>query len=105
MEFVLGWVLLAVAVAFWAGKKGRGPGRWLLFALLLSPLLAGVFLAIADDVSERADHERCSPLTHVRCPDCRELVRKDARKCKHCGTALLPDVSCMREVSGRHTFR
>ncbi|WP_370877012.1 zinc ribbon domain-containing protein [Acidovorax sp. A1169] len=28
--------------------------------------------------------------THVRCPYCRELVRNDARKCKHCGTALVP---------------
>lgn len=31
-----------------------------------------------------------TPKTHVRCPDCRELVRKDARKCKHCGTGLIP---------------
>lgn len=31
-----------------------------------------------------------TPDTHVRCPDCRELVLKDARKCKHCGTALIP---------------
>lgn len=31
-----------------------------------------------------------SPKTHVRCPSCRELVRMDATKCKHCGTALLP---------------
>lgn len=26
----------------------------------------------------------------VRCPDCRELIRWDARKCRHCGTALTP---------------
>ena len=31
-----------------------------------------------------------TPETHVRCPDCRELVLRDARKCKHCGTALIP---------------
>lgn len=35
------------------------------------------------------DPERARPDTHVRCPDCRELVRKDATKCKHCGTALV----------------
>ncbi|MGI9142255.1 MAG: superinfection immunity protein [Fluviibacter sp.] len=28
--------------------------------------------------------------THVKCPDCRELVLRDARKCKHCGAALIP---------------
>lgn len=28
--------------------------------------------------------------THVRCPDCRELVLKDAKVCKHCGCKLIP---------------
>ena len=31
-----------------------------------------------------------SPDTHVRCPECRELVRKDARVCKHCHVKLVP---------------
>jgi hypothetical protein len=31
-----------------------------------------------------------TPETHVRCPECRELVLHDARKCKHCGCALIP---------------
>jgi len=31
-----------------------------------------------------------SPDTHVKCPDCRELVLKEARKCKHCGIGLIP---------------
>lgn len=28
--------------------------------------------------------------SHVKCPDCRELVKIDARKCKHCGCNLVP---------------
>lgn len=28
--------------------------------------------------------------SHVKCPDCRELILKDARKCKHCGCGLIP---------------
>ncbi len=28
--------------------------------------------------------------THVRCPDCRELVLKGAKVCKHCGCRLSP---------------
>lgn len=28
--------------------------------------------------------------THHRCPECRELIRKDASKCKHCGCTLIP---------------
>ena len=28
--------------------------------------------------------------THVRCPDCREVIRKDASVCKHCTCPLVP---------------
>ena len=31
-----------------------------------------------------------SPETHVRCPDCRELILNSARVCKHCGCKLVP---------------
>lgn len=31
-----------------------------------------------------------TPDTHVKCPDCRELVLMDAKKCKHCGATLTP---------------
>mgnify|MGYP000022813459 CR=1 FL=1 len=30
-----------------------------------------------------------TPETHVRCPDCAELVRKEATKCRHCGCVLV----------------
>jgi hypothetical protein len=30
------------------------------------------------------------PSTHVKCPDFRELVLTDAKKCKHCGCSLTP---------------
>jgi len=31
-----------------------------------------------------------TPETHVKCPDCAELVKKEARVCKHCGCKLIP---------------
>lgn len=31
-----------------------------------------------------------TPETHVKCPDCAELVRKEAKICKHCGCKLVP---------------
>jgi hypothetical protein len=91
MEIFLVWVGFSIAVAVWAGKRGRSAGGWLVLALVLSPLLAAAFLALADDLSDEAQEKRYSHITHVRCPDCRELVRKDAIKCKHCGTSLAPE--------------
>lgn len=37
-----------------------------------------------------SDPEAPNSDTHVKCPDCRELVLIDARKCKHCGCLLIP---------------
>lgn len=42
--------------------------------------------------SAQASELLVTPETHVRCPDCRELVRMDARVCKHCGAKLVPTV-------------
>lgn len=41
-------------------------------------------------LNRRHNSDQPSPDTHVHCPDCRELVRKDARICKHCRCALIP---------------
>jgi len=27
----------------------------------------------------------------VNCPECKELIRSDARKCKHCGSSVTPE--------------
>jgi hypothetical protein len=91
MEVFFGWIALSIAVGVWASKKGRSGFGWFVFSTLLSPLIGAVFVAIASDNSQEAQEKAVSHITHVRCPDCRELVRKDARKCKHCGTKLIPD--------------
>ena len=31
-----------------------------------------------------------SPETHVKCPDCREFIKIDARVCRYCGCKLIP---------------
>jgi len=95
MEYFLIWVGLAVAVGFAAVKRGRSGFGWFILACLISPLLGGIFLALLPKHGAAAMPRDelgnpITPETHVHCPDCRELVRKDARKCKHCGTALIP---------------
>lgn len=40
--------------------------------------------------SKKRDPNAPSPYTHVRCPDCKEFVLKEAKVCKHCGCKLVP---------------
>lgn len=94
MEIFLFWLGLSIAVGFLASKYGRTGFGWFILACFISPLLAGIFLLIAGDTKAKGLRDEIgrpiTPQTHVHCPDCRELVRKDARKCKHCQAALVP---------------
>ncbi len=88
MEILLFWFGIAIITAIAASSKGRSGLGWFILGCLF-PLLALILVAIMPAVKAR-DPFAPSPETHVRCPDCRELVYKDARKCKHCSAPLIP---------------
>lgn len=96
MELVIVfWIVLAVVIGFAANSRGRSGIGGFLLAFFFSPVIAGLLLLLFGTPASamaQAGTEGATPETHVRCPDCRELVRKDARKCKHCGTALVPQM-------------
>lgn len=82
------WLVGAVVVALIAAARGRSTFGWFALALVFTPLLMGVLVLALGGALPPAGVP--TPQTHVRCPDCRELVQRDARKCRHCGTALVP---------------
>lgn len=89
------WLILAALVGYWAHTRGRFGFGWGIISLMLSPLIGGLIVAVLPKAGKAAYAKDelgrpITPDTHVHCPDCRELVRKDARKCKHCHTALTP---------------
>ena len=95
MELFFLWVVFCVLVGVWASKKGRSGVGAFLISLVLSPLVVAIIVALmapGGDAALPRDElgNPITPETHVHCPDCRELVRKEARKCKHCGSALTP---------------
>lgn len=92
MELIFFWLLLSLAVGIWASNKGRSGFGWFLLAIIISPLLAGIFLAVSTNRSVQAE-TRPTTATHVKCPDCAELILKEAKVCKHCGCRLVPQLS------------
>lgn len=87
MELFFGWLFFAGIVGLIAASFNRSGFGYFVLSALLSPLLGIIVLLIA---GKRQDTQAPNPSTHVKCPECRELVLKDARKCKHCGCALVP---------------
>lgn len=88
MEILFIWLLFAIAVAILASRKGRSGFGWFLFSVIFSPLIGFLFVLVLGDASP--DAIKPNPNTHVKCPDCREFVLKEARVCKHCGCKLVP---------------
>lgn len=88
MELLGFWFLCAIVSAVVASSKGRAAFGWFVLGCLIS--FFAIFLVAVLPTVKARDPNAPSPDTHVRCPDCRELIYKDARKCKHCGTLLVP---------------
>ncbi len=95
MELFAVWFIFAVIVGIGASSRGRNGLGWWLLAMLISPLLAVILLMLLPSLKKPAD--AATPETHVKCPDCAELVLKEARVCKHCGCRLVPQLPAAAE--------
>jgi hypothetical protein len=80
------WLFFSLLVGVLAHKRGRVGFGWFVLSVMLSPLLMGLLVLVLRDASQPVTQADNSP--QIRCPDCRELIRADARKCKHCGTVI-----------------
>ena len=91
-----GIVLIILAVVYFLpaasaySRKHKSRSAILLVNLLFGWTLIGWLWAAIWCSTGNIEEPGPDPRTHVKCPECRELVLRDARKCKHCGTALIP---------------
>lgn len=86
MEILFGWFILAIVIGAVAPSKGRSGFGWFLLALLISPLFAGIILAIVPSLTKEPRVGR----GYRACPYCAEPVRKEAKLCPHCRSPLVP---------------
>jgi hypothetical protein len=87
MELLIVWTVAGIVAWMLAEAKGRSGVGWFFLTVLLTPLVILILLVLP---SKKTDPEAATPQTHVRCPHCAELVRREAHVCKHCHGALTP---------------
>lgn len=87
MEMVIFWLVCAFFCSAIAVSKGRHGFGWFLLGLCFS-IFALIAILIAPSL--KTPPGAPTPETHVRCPDCKELVLKEASVCKHCHCKLVP---------------
>lgn len=90
MEIFIFWLVFAILVGVWAGNWGRSGFGYFLLAALLSPLLGALILLVAGKKQAVVETRAVESGELKKCPACAELVRAEARKCKHCGEEFVP---------------
>jgi hypothetical protein len=96
MEIVIPLLISAFVCGFVADAKGRNGIGWFALGFLLPIISLLALIAIPDLSGERkeADARKWQARTAAQdfrpCPDCAEPIRREARKCRFCGSWVVP---------------
>jgi hypothetical protein len=103
MEIFFFWILFSVFIGVGASSRGRNGFGWFVLAVVISPVLALILLALMPslarppvDLKSGLPIQPSAPTPYVssddlrKCPECAELIKREARKCKHCGSQVEP---------------
>lgn len=100
MELIgFGYLVLCALAAWVASYKGRSATAIFFLSLFASPIVGLVVALVLRPKNQSADGEPAPTIeTHGRCPMCKELVRRDALKCKHCGGELTSETILVQKA-------
>lgn len=74
------WLLLCAFIGYCADRKGRNMWAWGLAALVLSPLIVGIVLAVTPDEKENGSNHSSQSYGEIQ-----EDEEQEARRCPECG--------------------
>lgn len=93
------WGVCGVVSGIIAQGKGRDPAGWFLGGLILGPI--GVALvAIAGPDQQMLERMALNRGELRKCPDCQELIKAAATKCRYCGGTVEPLPESETQVAG-----
>ena len=87
MSFIA-YIIFAVLVGIWAGRRGRNGIIWTLAALLVSPVLAAIVLAEPGKIRQENKREIEGSPSPRFCKHCGNKVPDDSVFCPKCGSRL-----------------
>lgn len=84
------WLILSLVVGALSRNRGHSFIAGTLFALVLSPLIAGIIVLVRRPNTAKLEARAVKAGLSKKCPQCAEVVRAEAVKCKHCGFDFPP---------------
>lgn len=82
------WIIFAILVGGYASSKGRSGFGFFLIAALLSPLIGFIIALAVSPINSKVEQKALKAGDMKKCPSCAELVKAEAKLCKHCHSQL-----------------
>lgn len=82
------WIGFSVVVGFLSKSKGGSFIAGFFMSLIISPLLAGLIVLVRSPKTDVLEGRQMRGGSMKRCQSCAEMVRKEASKCRFCGSSL-----------------
>lgn len=79
------WIILSVVIGLWNESRGNSFFIGLLLSLLLSPLIGLLIVGVTGKNEKYLNEKAIQSGELKKCLYCAELVKKEAKICKHCG--------------------
>lgn len=82
------WFVASIIVSVIANNRGRDWLRWFGISVLISPLFAGILVLVMPSLKVGHAPASVEDGTGRKCPMCAETIRREAVKCRFCGSEL-----------------
>lgn len=88
MVIFIFWLIFAILVGVYASSKGRSGVGFFFIAVLLSPLIGFIIALVVQPIRANTEAKAVESGEFKKCPNCAELVKAEAKLCKHCHSEL-----------------
>jgi len=93
MEYLIAifWILFSFAIGFFNRTRGNSTTTAFFLSIFLSPLLGFIIVILTPRNQEIIENRLLESGDVKRCPECAELIKRRARRCKYCLTVQTED--------------